>query len=90
MDTALFTFCAISLAASSGCAAYLFAYQSQRRTDQKARDHLRSELTELLKKFTDEHNKLVLQVSDMHDRFGVLDMKISGVAGRPHQAARTF
>lgn len=89
MDIALFIFCAISLSASASCLAYLYAHQHQRLSDQKARDALRVELSELLKKFTDEHNKLVLQVADVYDRMGVLDMKLSGVGGKP-QAARKF
>lgn len=89
MDTALFIFCAISLVASASSIAYLYAHHNQRVSDQKAREALKLELSELLKKFTDEHNKLVLQVADVYDRMGLLDMKLSGVAGKP-QAARKF
>ncbi len=90
IEAALLTMCSLAVALASGSAAYVAAQVRHWRADERLRANLRTELTAMLKKFTDEHNKLVYQVAELHDKMGIIDMKVSGVAGKPHAAPRKF
>lgn len=83
MDIALVIVAVTALAISMACLGYFAAIRQQTLDDLQARKELRDEFTGVLAKVVGEHNKLVGQIVDTADRISAVDMKVSGVAGRP-------